>query len=176
MSALSEVTLAIDPGKKGAIAVGTSWTDFVNVYSMPGTDTEIKELLFGLLDQAADRRSAFRVVMEKVSGFMGRKTPAHHGFVFGENYGYIRGLLEGRNTPLQLVAPQEWQKGVGAGTKRGRTDPAWKRHLRDLASRTFGRRLGQTRTTLVNSDALLILHYAETKLGSPTQRVLPQPT
>lgn len=38
-------------------------------------------------------------------------------FHFGENFGYIRGLLEAFEIPYELVRPQKWKKEFGISDK-----------------------------------------------------------
>lgn len=172
---IGRLLIAIDPGKSGGIAVGASWTEKIDAYAMPAELVDVRDLLLGLLDQAMNRSASARVIMEKINPFMGRKIPGSRGFAFGESYGYILGLIDARSVPMHLVAPKTWQKALGVGSKTGRSDGDWKRHLRASASRMLGNRLGQTKTTLKTADSLLILRYAELELehrGPSAQPVL----
>jgi hypothetical protein len=54
---------------------------------------------------------------------------------------------------LVFVRPQEWQRELGLGTKKGRTDRDWKNHLKAEAQRLFPTQ----DVTLRTADALLIL-------------------
>lgn len=38
-------------------------------------------------------------------------------FVFGQGFGFLRGLLTANEIPFELVAPHKWQKDMGCLTK-----------------------------------------------------------
>lgn len=49
-----------------------------------------------------------RCCLEKVGAMPGQGVTSM--FHFGENYGYIQGLLESNSIPYELVTPQKWKK------------------------------------------------------------------
>lgn len=74
-------------------------------------------------------------------------------FTFGENFGFIQGVLRSTYIPLTLVLPKEWQAPLRL--KKAPTKTAHKNALKDAAIRVFP----QTRWTLKTADAALIALY-----------------
>lgn len=94
------ITIGIDPGKDGAMAVITP----SETYVIPFSETEyVKEL--GYLDT-----ENYRVlcVLEHVGAMPGQGSVSM--FNFGANFGFIRGLLAANRIPYELVRPQKWKK------------------------------------------------------------------
>ncbi len=75
-------------------------------------------------------------------------------FVFGDGFGYIRGLVDAFKIKRVMVRPQLWQKGI-AGVNGEKT--ARKNALKEHAARTFP---AIPRVTLKTADALCIADYA----------------
>ena len=100
MNEMKKVFIGVDPGKDGCLAVidgegkpifrvffdEEGYVDAVRAY---GTDTAI-------------------AVLEHVGGIPGQSAPA--AFNFGDNFGFIRGLLRANGVPYELVRPQKWKK------------------------------------------------------------------
>ena len=94
------IYIGIDPGKNGGIAI------------IPD-DNEIEVYPFSeenLLDEIHyfSKGYACKCVLEKVNAM------PHQGVVsmfnFGQNYGFIQGVLKAYNIPFELVPPQKWKK------------------------------------------------------------------
>lgn len=90
--------IGIDPGKSGALCVisedGTVAVSF---------DREAyTELLAGV-----DGTNAV-CCLEKVGAMPGQGVTSM--FSFGENFGFIQGVLEAYHIPYELVRPQKWKK------------------------------------------------------------------
>lgn len=94
--------IGIDPGKKGALAIiHPDGTTSAIPFSEDGYKTKI-----GLL-----RYEDCFCIMERVSAMPGQGVTSM--FNFGQNFGYIRGLLEANNVPYELVLPQKWKRHFG---------------------------------------------------------------
>lgn len=96
------IYIGIDPGESGAIAFiledGSS-------IAVPFNAEAYKKLLRDLKGERC-----FCVVEQVYSrSAQGVKSV----FNFGENYGYIQGLLKAYDIPHQLVSPQAWKKSFG---------------------------------------------------------------
>ena len=145
-------TITIDPGLAGGIAM--RYRDGrVLAFAMPRTDTEILDLVQRILPEGHDR-SSMRAYLEKVGGYIGRPQPGSAMFKFGVNYGFVLGLLMALGVPVVLIRPQQWQAALQLGKASNYpTKPAWKRHLRDEATRRFP----HLHPTLATADALLML-------------------
>lgn len=158
--------LAIDPGATG----GFAWNDItgtrISCASMPETNTEILALI---------KLTTYHkpiVVMEQVSGFIGKAHPGSAMFSFGENFGFLKGIILTLGLQLVLVTPQKWQKATIPGRKKdfnfehvltkGKrkgqtvTKNSWKDNLIGHAKRLYPK-VNVTKST---ADALLILYYS----------------
>jgi len=139
--------LAIDPGASG----GFAWNDITGTRTlcapMPDTEGSIVELF--------RKTATFRtVVLEQVVGYI----PGGgfgSGFSFGENFGFLKGVIQACGVPMVLVRPQVWQKTLSLGSKKD-WDKKWKAHLRERAQQLYPKTQG---ITLKTADALLILNY-----------------
>jgi hypothetical protein len=160
--------LAVDPGASGGLA----WNDItgtrINCTPMPEDDKSICSLIVML--------SFYRptVVIEHVSGFIGKAHPGGAMFSFGENFGFIKGVTLALELELVLVRPNLWQKCIIPGRKKdfnfesvltkgerkGQTviKNKWKDNLINHANIFYPKVQGINPKT---ADALLILHYAK---------------
>lgn len=97
------VSIGIDPGKTGAIAVMDddgilcleqfNVDKYVDVLSYVGQSTSAKDI---------------KVCVEKVGAMPGQGVVSM--FNFGHNLGVIEGILSALRIPYQLVPPQTWKK------------------------------------------------------------------
>lgn len=98
------IAIGIDPGKSGALAV--IYTDENNnpfrIKVIPFEETAYRDALAACTDS--------RVVccLEKVGAMPGQGVVSM--FNFGQNFGFIQGLLVANKIPYQLVPPQTWKK------------------------------------------------------------------
>ena len=147
------ILIAIDPGAHGAAAIG-----------FPDGSTEVEpwtcgadfaDLIERLIVRGENDNLELRAVVEQVGGFVkGNPSPGSAMFRFGENFGFIKGVLCANKVRMELVRPQAWQKGVIGLT--GKQGVERKRALKNEAANRFPRE----RVTLANADALLILDWA----------------
>lgn len=99
------IYIGIDPGKDGALAMISD----VGAASVAVFDPDIyKSALRAFSGQA-------RAVLEHVGAMPGQGVTSM--FSFGENFGYIKGLLEANKIPYELVRPQKWKKAFGISGK-----------------------------------------------------------
>lgn len=142
--------IGIDPGKSGGIAV--SYENMSqSLYKMP----EVEGDLMAFLKQHVNSAGPGIVYLEKVGGYIGSPQAGSRMFVFGENYGFIKGVCMTLGFKLNLVTPQKWQKAFGLGTRSGSTTKEWKNKLRAEAQRLYP----NLDVPLQVADALLILEY-----------------
>lgn len=93
------IYIGIDPGKTGALAYITE--DAVNVIPFsPG-------LYNYTLHKIAEMDKAI-CCLEHVSAMPGQGVTSM--FTFGQNFGWIQGLLEAHGIPYELIRPQKWKK------------------------------------------------------------------
>ena len=138
--------LAIDPGANGGWA-----------YQLHGDGAFMQ----GGNDELADLcpSTDTTIVIEKVPAFVG-PIPASASFKLGYSYGWIVGLWQGRGFKVVLVTPQEWQKTMGVGTKKGggHSTTEWKNKLKAEAQRRFP---FVEKITLKTADAFCLLSHAQ---------------
>lgn len=93
--------IGIDPGKSGSLAV---IMQDGNIQIVPFDESRYREILHyvsGLNDGA-------RCCLERVGAMPGQGVSSM--FNFGDNFGFIRGILSAYWIPYQLVRPQTWKK------------------------------------------------------------------
>lgn len=151
--------VAIDPGASGAFC------ELVNgdvvMHKMPDTDHDVYNLVTAIFESTPPSDRV--VYLEKVGGFMGSRAgegdekhnmaAAHTMFKFGQNYGFLRGVLTANHCRIELVVPRTWQKDLaiaasGVERKRRLKEVAQQRHP-DLSKKI----------TLQTCDALLLFDY-----------------
>ena len=90
--------VGIDPGKDGALAM---IDDKGRVTIFPFDEAVYVAALYQMKGRS-------KCALEKVGARPGQGTVSM--FSFGENFGFIRGVLEAFNIPYELVRPQKWKK------------------------------------------------------------------
>lgn len=145
------IYIGIDPGKSGAMAIIFDGMD--ETILTPFDEREYAHLLRELNSQIA------KACLEHVGAMPGQGATSM--FNFGQNFGYIKGLLEAFQTPYELVRPQKWKKEFGiTGDKNSSID---------VCKRLFpGVSLRRTERCRKDDDglaeALLIAEYARRHL------------
>ena len=91
--------IGIDPGKSGALAI----IDGENARVIPFDEQEYIEILNIL----AIDHSLSVVCLEDVHSMPGQGVKST--FNFGENFGWIQGVLCAMRIPYQLVSPKKWK-------------------------------------------------------------------
>lgn len=174
--------IAIDPGKAGGIA----WRHFGYApccVPMPETPQDVCCVLRSIF--STDPQFSKIVFMEQIVKHMGAGIPASTMAVYASNYGVVMGAVIYAGARLELVRPQDWQKGLGLGItgrqkaqffttmdayarkaekKRirllnGQLKRDWKRKLQDNAQRLFPDLAAAGLVTLSTCDALLLLEF-----------------
>ena len=154
-----KVVIAIDPGKSGGVAVAGFGA--VACHAMPETEGDMLDLIRGIKSGGDVEVAETVCVLEEVGGFAGKAQPGSAMFRFGENFGFIKGLVQALGIMLELVRPQVWQKAFGLGTASAcASKTEWKNKLKAEAQRRFP----NLHVTHKTADALLILEW---KRGLP---------
>ena len=148
------IYIGIDPGKNGGIAVMSS--DIINVYTF-SEETLIEEL--GLISRCIKAGESAKCVLEKVNAMPGQGVVSM--FNFGQNYGFIQGVLKAYGIPYELVSPQKWKKEFSVTSDKNTSI--------EVAKRLFpGVNLKATERCKKDHDgmaeALLIAEYCRRKL------------
>lgn len=152
------VTIGIDPGIAGAIAVVNAAGE-VLVWDMPTIEVRGKKRISAvhLRDLLVDIGPALMVVVEDVQGVQG--SGATSAFAFGRGCGVIEGVLVALQRPVTYVRPQEWTKALGVGADKGAHRQAAQR-LWPFDADLFGRVKDDGR-----ADAALLAHWWMRGLG-----------
>ncbi len=93
--------IGIDPGKGGALAVITE----ENALVFPFDRKSYVNIL------GAMRGKQTKCCLERVGAMPGQGVTSM--FSFGENFGFIQGVLEANGIPYELVTPQKWKREFG---------------------------------------------------------------
>lgn len=100
--------IGIDPGKHGALAVLSA--DGAVQVLMTFDEYAYRVALAHLEDRAV-------CALEKVGAMPGQGVTSM--FTFGDNFGFIRGLLAAYEIPYQLVPPVKWKKAFSVTADKG---------------------------------------------------------
>lgn len=142
------IYIGIDPGKSGAMAV----IDRTTTVLLPFSERDYANALRPLPQQLTI------ACIEHVTAMP--KQGVTSMFNFGQNFGYIRGLLEAFGIPYELVRPQKWKKEFGISDKNSSVE---------CCKRLFpGVSLRRTERCCKDDDglaeALLMAEYARRKM------------
>jgi len=97
------IYIGIDPGKDGAMAIIYPDED-IRVYTF---DPEAYRFFLDDIFQGSAAVQT-RCCLERVGAMPGQGVTSM--FKFGENFGFIQGLLTAYAIPYELVTPQKWKK------------------------------------------------------------------
>lgn len=144
---MTSITIGIDPGKSGGIAILYPTGDVV------AEKWTSEDEMVDILEEVARRWDCAQVTayLELVHAMPGQGVTSM--FSFGKNFGFWIGAVTALRIPLRLVRPQEWQKGVAG--RQGLKGTPLKRVLKAEAARRFP----QVRVTNMTADALLIADW-----------------
>lgn len=144
------IYIGIDPGKSGALAViwdGGAVEVFgfsPENYKRTLSDLELEEC---------------RCCLERVGAMP--KQGVNSMFHFGENYGFIQGLLTAYSIPYELVTPQKWKKEFQITGDKNSSIAVCKRLFPDVDIRRTDR---CRKDDDGKAEALLMAEYARRKL------------
>ena len=141
--------VGIDCGVNGGLATWDKGE--IETFRMPD-DEGIKATIQRVIHTTSE---CTKVWIEDVPSFAGVNRTGSSQFIFGHNFGLVKGILEGLGHDYTLVRPAVWMKAIYAGKKGQRSYVQWKRHLKSLAANIFA----PLKPTLKTADALLIMQY-----------------
>jgi crossover junction endodeoxyribonuclease RuvC len=110
------LTIGIDPGMKGAVAIIDDKGNLIEVWDMPVVEVKVgkslksrisPELLANELRVFDDAKMAY---MEAVSS--SPQMGVSSAFAFGEGFGIVKGVLAALGIPCQLVPPAKWKRDM----------------------------------------------------------------
>lgn len=145
------IYIGIDPGKSGAMAVIFDGMD--ETMLVPFDEAKYINVLQNLSGHHA------KSCLEHVTAMP--KQGVTSMFHFGENFGYIKGLLEANGIPYELVRPQKWKKEFGITGDKNNSIEVCKRLFPGVSLR----RTERCRKDDDNmAEALLMAEYARRHL------------
>lgn len=150
---MNRTIVAIDPGKSGGIAIWPEGAHSPSAFAMPEADGDLLHELRTLREASIVEPIAF---IEQVTGYRPKRPqPGSHMFTFGDNCGFVRGIVQTLGFRVELVRPQSWQRALGLGTSSGLEPRDWKNKLKTKAQQLYP----SCKVTLKTADALLLLEY-----------------
>lgn len=106
------IYIGIDPGKNGGIAViNDKFPKPVNIMVYKYSDDDLVDVIDVCTKGssiAVHRDEEIKCVLEKVNAMPGQGVVSM--FNFGQNFGFIQGVLKAYEIPFELVPPQKWKK------------------------------------------------------------------
>ena len=145
--------IGIDPGKKGAFAV-IDISDMVIRYAIPWD-----ELKFVNEMRIMDMKKTV-ACLEHVHAMPGQGVTSM--FTFGENFGFIQGVLTAYGIPFELVTPQKWKKEFSITSDKNTSISVCKRLFPDVSLLPTDRSRKEHDGM---AEALLMAEYARRKFG-----------
>jgi crossover junction endodeoxyribonuclease RuvC len=110
------ITVGVDPGLKGAIALLDSFSLLVDVYDMPVVAGQVNPHLLAEME-AWDTEDYGTVVIEDVHSMP--KQGVAGVFSFGRSKGVVEGVFAMAGRPLAYVSPAKWKRDLGLTQDKG---------------------------------------------------------
>lgn len=144
------IYIGIDPGKDGAMAVITPTGEYIVPFGVEGYTLELRRLGAGNACCCLERVGAMP------------KQGVNSMFHFGENYGFIQGLLTANRIPYELVTPKKWKREFQITGDKNSSIAVCKR----LFPEVILRKTDRCRTDHDGmAEALLMAEYARRRMG-----------
>lgn len=156
---MSRVTIGIDPGLAGGIAVMRG--NDVSTFNMPEEFTDIYDLLAEIKDGCGITNDVVAVMENVGHGMPGQSSKATA--TFARHNGHIEMALYALSIRTVMVTPQKWQKyfsntiGAAPGEKAKNEKKEWKNKLKALAKQMYP----DSKPTLYTADAILLADYGK---------------
>lgn len=109
---MKKIFVGIDPGENGGIAMIDTYEDYqaTQVFSCDGLISVCEEI------RITGRTMHVMCCLEKVGARPGQGVVSM--FNFGQNVGYIKGVLEAFKIPYQEITPQKWKREFGLNSDK----------------------------------------------------------
>lgn len=146
------VYVGIDPGKKGAMAV---IHEDGSVTFVPFDREAYRDTLAEMSKYPKEPWKDVKCCVEHVGAAPGNGTVSM--FAFGENFGFIQGLLTAYGIPYELVRPAKWKKEFSVTKDKNTSIEVCKR----LFPNVYLKRTERCKTDSSDiAEALLMAEYA----------------
>lgn len=151
--------IGIDPGSSGAIVAIIETGQVIVLRLNKCTDKDVWDFLNSLSFDYECKCVKEKVWAMPATNGDGSKRGmgAMTSFVFGENNGFVRGLLVAAAIPYEEKIPQTWQKSFGFKKEKGESQTSYKKRMRTKAEQLYP----NIKITADVADALLIAHYCK---------------
>lgn len=143
-----DLVCGIDPGQSGGIAILTLAGEIVGAWPMPETEAEVCEIM------AEFGPRCLVAALERVTPMRGQGLGST--WSFGQNYGFLRGVLAALQIRREFVRPQVWQPALGIAKRGDKTQTEHKNATKSKAQELFPKQ----KITHAIADALLIAEWA----------------
>lgn len=142
--------IGVDPGKKGSLALLENGAVSIFPFS---EDTYIDVL------SKVDPRAAV-CCLEHVGAMPGQGVTSM--FHFGENFGFIQGVLRAYRIPFELVRPQKWKKEFSITGDKNSSIAVCKRLFPEISLLRTAKCKKEDDNV---AESVLLAEYARRKLG-----------
>jgi crossover junction endodeoxyribonuclease RuvC len=152
---VKKIRIGIDPGSNGAMSIITINNDSSTSIEVcrfnKHTRHEIAEKVYSMTTT-----QNLHAVVEKVHSMPGQGVSST--FKFGENFGFIQGVMCAHKVPFDLVTPQTWMKFFSLKrNSKTESKTQWKNRLKGAAQRYYP----NEKITNDMADAMLIGLFCE---------------
>jgi hypothetical protein len=150
------IYIGIDPGgtSGGLFIISVPFdndliTSFYSLEFKKSTEKDIYEFI----DDYCNGAHTANAIIEKVHSMPGQGVSS--SFKFGQNYGFLKGILTALGISYEEVTPQSWMKYYGMKKNKTESKTEWKKRLRQRAEQIFP----EVKITANTADAILIAEY-----------------
>lgn len=125
------LTIGIDPGKTGAIAILDDNANIVDLIDMPDYTGAALGVAVAMHIEAHLPHPIVAAYVEKVASMPGQGVRSV--WTFGTNFGALCGALGALHIPTELIPPRTWQQSQGVTIPAGLAGPTRKKEQKRMS-------------------------------------------